>query len=99
MDAVSIRARKRLGHGRVAFALFVHGAEIVLGGGVALLGDLLEPIHRLRVVPRHAVALDIHYGEAALSNGITLLCKRAQFFECRRVVATFVRGFGFVAVR
>ncbi len=45
---------------RDAEAFGIHKAEVVLGIGVALLGRLLEPLHRLGVVLRDALAFVVH---------------------------------------
>ena len=59
-----------LGH---AFALAVHGAEVVLGVSMTLLGGHPVPLHRLGVVPRHALPLDVHVAETIPGIGIALL--------------------------
>jgi hypothetical protein len=56
-------------------ALGIHDPEVVLSGGVALLGGLAIPTHRGRVVLRHALAVVEHEREIVLSSGLALFGK------------------------
>jgi hypothetical protein len=58
---------------RHACALIVHGAEIVLGIDVALLGGLAKPFRSLGKVPRDALAGEVHDPEIVLRIGIALI--------------------------
>ena len=53
-------------------ALGVHGAEVVLGVGIALLRRESEPLHRLGIVLQHALAAVVHDAEIMLGVGVTL---------------------------
>jgi hypothetical protein len=72
---------------RHTLASVVHGAEVVLGTGIALLCSLAIPRHSRRKVLRHAAAEIVHEAEVELGDGVAFVCKRTQQAECCRVVA------------
>ena len=68
---------------------YTHGAPqpYVLGVGIALIGDLAIPLHRLGVVLRHAMAVCVHIPDSQWDNWLILALRGAVFLktECKSI--------------
>jgi hypothetical protein len=69
-----------------ATTILVQQAEPELREGMALIGSLAIPFHRLRVVLRHATALIVGESEACLRFCVSLIGSLAISFHRLRVV-------------
>ncbi len=74
-------------------------AKIVLGERVVAFGGLIEPIHRLDVIDRHAATFAIENAEIGLRLGIAALGQRTQPARRLHVVARPVGRYGAVEFR
>ena len=63
-------------------AICIHEAEVGLTTGIALVRSLAIPLHRQRIVLRHALAICIHEAEVVLSVGIALVRSLAKPLHC-----------------
>ena len=66
--------------------------------GEALLGGLEIPDDGMRVVLRHALALEVHEAEAELRGGVPLLGQRTAEPQRRDVVTALICSSGFPQV-
>ena len=74
-----------------ALAGAVHGAQIVLGLGVILLGGPPEPVRGFRGTLRNAVAVQVQQPQVVLRDGIACLRQRTPFFRGADVIAFLIR--------
>ena len=73
-----------------AQAVGVHETEVVLGGGVALVGSHAVTFRRLGVVLQHTLAVGVHEPEEVLGASVAPVAQRTEEPRHGRVVAAQV---------